>query len=103
MALESRREMSKLVIAIDGPAGSGKSTTAKAVAARLGFTYLDTGAMYRAVTLKAIRERCDLSDGDKLKRFGLPRLRREPRRSQRSRRSGKYWLNARRNLVKPAA
>ena len=44
-----------MIIAIDGPAGSGKSSTAKAVAARLGITYLDTGAMYRAVTLKALR------------------------------------------------
>ncbi|MCL2218399.1 MAG: (d)CMP kinase [Chitinispirillia bacterium] len=44
-----------MIIAIDGPAGSGKSSTAKAVAARLGITYLDTGAMYRAVTLKAQR------------------------------------------------
>ena len=50
-----------MIIAIDGPAGSGKSSTAKAVAARLGITYLDTGAMYRAVTLKALRRRvaCD--------------------------------------------
>ena len=43
------------VIAIDGPAGSGKSTTARLVAQKLGFTYLDTGAMYRALTLKALR------------------------------------------------
>jgi CMP/dCMP kinase len=42
-----------MVIAIDGPAGTGKSTVARAVAARLGFTYLDTGAMYRAVALRA--------------------------------------------------
>ena len=42
-------------VAIDGPAGAGKSTIAKAVAARLGFAYLDTGAMYRAVGLKALR------------------------------------------------
>src|SRR5215218_7366378 len=40
-----------MVIAIDGPAGAGKSTVARAVADRLGFTYLDTGAMYRAVAL----------------------------------------------------
>src|SRR5258705_13906935 len=40
-----------MVIAIDGPAGTGKSTVARAVAERLGFTYLDTGAMYRAVAL----------------------------------------------------
>ena len=42
-------------IAIDGPAGAGKSTIAKEVAKRLGFTYIDTGAMYRAVALKALR------------------------------------------------
>jgi len=44
-----------MIIAIDGPAGSGKSSTARAVAARLGITYLDTGAMYRAITLKCFR------------------------------------------------
>ncbi|MDR2006980.1 MAG: (d)CMP kinase [Acidaminococcales bacterium] len=44
-----------LVVAIDGPAGAGKSTVAKLVAARLGFAYIDTGAMYRAVALVAIR------------------------------------------------
>ncbi len=49
--------MSKnLVIAIDGPAGSGKSTTAQLVAQKLGFIYIDTGAMYRAITYLAIRE-----------------------------------------------
>lgn len=45
----------KLVIAIDGPAASGKSTTAKLVAARLGYLHIDTGAMYRAITLKVLR------------------------------------------------
>lgn len=45
----------KLIIAIDGPAGSGKSTTAKLVATKLNYTYIDTGAMYRAVTLFALR------------------------------------------------
>jgi cytidylate kinase len=44
-----------MIVAIDGPAGSGKSSTAKAAAARLGALYLDTGAMYRAITLKALR------------------------------------------------
>ncbi|RKY67119.1 MAG: cytidylate kinase, partial [Candidatus Latescibacterota bacterium] len=52
-----------MVIAIDGPAGSGKSTTARMVAQRLGFLYLDTGAMYRALTLKALREGLNLRDG----------------------------------------
>ena len=50
------------VIAIDGPAGAGKSTIAKALAARLGLEYLDTGAMYRAVTFAALREGLDLDD-----------------------------------------
>jgi len=50
------------VIAIDGPAGAGKSTVARALAARLGLEYLDTGAMYRAVTWAAMRRGIDLSD-----------------------------------------
>lgn len=52
------------VIAIDGPAGAGKSTIAKALAARLGLEYLDTGAMYRAVTFAALRRGLDLADLD---------------------------------------
>lgn len=47
--------LKKIIIAIDGPAGSGKSTAAKNIAQKLGFTYLDTGAMYRAITFIAIR------------------------------------------------
>ncbi len=54
------------VICIDGPAGSGKSTTAKLLAARLGYVYLDTGAMYRALTYFAMRSNIAPSDGDKL-------------------------------------
>ncbi|MBI4531553.1 MAG: (d)CMP kinase [Candidatus Latescibacteria bacterium] len=50
-----------LIIAIDGPSASGKSTTAHMVAQRLGYRYVDSGAMYRAVTLKAIREGIDLT------------------------------------------
>ena len=46
----------KIIIAIDGPAGSGKSTAAKNIAQKLGFTYLDTGAMYRAITFMALRK-----------------------------------------------
>lgn len=53
---------SNIVIAIDGPAGAGKSTMARAVAARLGCTYIDTGAMYRAIALAAIRRNVDLED-----------------------------------------
>lgn len=46
----------KIIIAIDGPAGSGKSTAAKNIAQKLGFTYLDTGAMYRAITYMALQK-----------------------------------------------
>lgn len=53
-----------MVIAIDGPAGSGKSTIAKMLAKRLGFNYLDTGAMYRALTWKAMRSGVNLEDED---------------------------------------
>ena len=56
-----------MIIAIDGPAGSGKSSTAKAVAARLGVTYLDTGAMYRIITLKCLRLGISALDSDHLR------------------------------------
>ncbi|MCG3121107.1 MAG: Cytidylate kinase [bacterium] len=52
-----------MIIAIDGPAGSGKSTTARLVAKRLGYTYLDTGAFYRALTLKVLESSVSLEDG----------------------------------------
>ena len=58
--------MKQLIIAIDGPAASGKSTTAKAVAARLGYLHVDTGAMYRAMTLKVIDEGIDLKDARRI-------------------------------------
>jgi cytidylate kinase len=51
-----------MVIAIDGPAGAGKSTVARALAERLGFTYLDSGAMYRCVALAALERGVDLDD-----------------------------------------
>lgn len=52
----------KIIIAIDGPAGSGKSTISKIIAKSLGILYIDTGAMYRALTLKAMRLDLDLED-----------------------------------------
>ncbi len=55
-----------MIIAIDGPAGAGKSTVARMLAERIGFRYLDTGAMYRALTWLAMHEGMDLGDGDKL-------------------------------------
>ncbi|MCU0916921.1 MAG: (d)CMP kinase [Planctomycetes bacterium] len=52
----------ELIVTVDGPAGSGKSTVARLLAERLGAAFLDTGAMYRAVTLAAVRDGADLSD-----------------------------------------
>jgi cytidylate kinase len=57
--------MPKLTVAIDGPAGSGKSSVARRVAAMLGYLYLDSGAMYRALALKALR--CQVSLGDEFR------------------------------------
>ena len=54
--------MSKINIAIDGPAGAGKSTIAKAVAERRGFLYLDTGALYRTIALYVLRKAADPKD-----------------------------------------
>jgi len=58
-----------LIIAIDGPGGSGKSTVARSVARRLGFTYIDSGAMYRAVALWALRLGMDLDDLHRLEQL----------------------------------
>jgi cytidylate kinase len=55
-----------MIITIDGPAGTGKSTVARKVAERLGFDFLDTGAMYRAIALEAIRRGADLRDSREL-------------------------------------
>jgi cytidylate kinase len=61
-----------VIVTIDGPAGAGKSTVARALAERLGFRYLDTGAMYRALTWLAMQRSLDLSDAE-----GLAQLARE--------------------------
>jgi Cytidylate kinase len=61
-----------VIVAIDGPAGAGKSTVARALAERLGFRYLDTGAMYRALTWLAMQRSLDLGDAE-----GLAQLARE--------------------------
>ena len=62
-----------MIIAIDGPAGSGKSSVAKAVALRMGFHYLDTGAMYRAVAMSALKHGIALDDGVALRDFSKTR------------------------------
>jgi cytidylate kinase len=62
-------EARQLVIAIDGPAGSGKSTIAARLARTLGYTNLESGAMYRALALKALEEKISLDDSDALRRL----------------------------------
>jgi len=58
-----------MIVAIDGPAGAGKSTVARELATRLGFRYLDTGAMYRSVTWLALHQGLPLADGEALGRL----------------------------------
>ncbi|AOV08081.1 (d)CMP kinase [Sporosarcina ureilytica] len=58
--------LTRLKIAIDGPAAAGKSTIAKITAEKLGYTYIDTGAMYRALTYKALKGSIDINDGEAL-------------------------------------
>ncbi|MFA7706059.1 MAG: (d)CMP kinase [Candidatus Omnitrophota bacterium] len=60
-----------MIVAIDGPAGAGKSTVAKILAKRLGFLYIDTGAMYRALTLKALDNNVDIYDERKINDLAL--------------------------------
>lgn len=61
-----KQTVKKIQIALDGPAGAGKSTIAKQLASKLGYVYIDTGAMYRAVTLSALEAEVDLEDGAEL-------------------------------------
>lgn len=61
----------RIVVAIDGPAGAGKSTIAKRLAARLGFTYIDTGAMYRAVALWALRREISFEDMHRMEQLAV--------------------------------
>ena len=58
-----------MIIAIDGPSGAGKSTVSKAVARRLGFSCLDTGAMYRSIAWRALQDGVSLEDGEALGRI----------------------------------
>ena len=75
----------RVVVAIDGPAGAGKSSIAKRLAARLSFTYIDTGAMYRAVALWAKRQQVDWADAHRLEALA--------RAAEIELQPGRIWLN----------
>lgn len=60
-----------MIVAIDGPAGAGKSTVAKIIAQRMGFLYIDTGAMYRALTLKALESKIDINNSQRVIELAL--------------------------------
>src|SRR5271167_1767117 len=68
-ASRASRMPRSVIVAIDGPAGAGKSTVARSVAQRLGFLYIDTGAMYRAVALWALRAGVPLDDTHRLEQL----------------------------------
>jgi cytidylate kinase len=69
MPSEEQRGIRVMIVTIDGPAGAGKSSAAKALAQRLGFEFLDTGAMYRAVTLAVLRVEIDPGDAEAMSRL----------------------------------
>lgn len=81
--------MRKLVIAIDGPAASGKSTTAKVVAEKLDYIFVDTGAMYRAMTLKVLKESIEVNDSEQIAKLAV----RTSIRLERSEGSHKVFLD----------
>lgn len=66
LLMDTTQKNNRLIIAIDGPAGAGKSTVAKSIAKQLNISYLDTGAMYRSLTLKALKQGINLEDEDNL-------------------------------------
>ncbi|WP_347561226.1 (d)CMP kinase [Senegalia massiliensis] len=66
--MKGRKKLNNLVIAIDGPSGAGKSTIAKLIAKKLNIVYIDTGAMYRALTYKLLMNKIDFSDLSKIKK-----------------------------------
>lgn len=65
--------MERLTVAIDGPAGAGKSSAARLVAKRLGYLYIDTGAMYRAFTWAMLQEKIDIGDAEAVRADGAHR------------------------------
>jgi cytidylate kinase len=75
----------RIVVAIDGPAGAGKSTIAKGLASRLGFIYIDTGAMYRAVALWALRQGVDPGDMHRMEQLAVA--------AEIELGAGRIWLN----------
>ena len=75
MSLPSQQALSRMVVAIDGPSGSGKSSVSRGVAARLGLRYLDTGAQYRAMTYWMLQNKVDLGDAAAIAAdAGTPRI-----------------------------